>query len=335
MGKIMLISFFFVVFLVTFYLITFVSYFVLYVEELLFDDSSLAFIPLRSQMHFFRNIGPFIFFVVTPLSFIFGFIIWVLFSIIRRQGKTNQLREDEIKNPKICVALTAYNDEESIYDAVKDFLSQQNVIKVIVIDNNSTDQTANRASDAGAQVIKETRQGYGWACIRGLKEALKCSEANIIALCEGDRTFRAYDLKKMVPYLDNADMVIGSRTTRELLSSKSQLDWFYVWGNLFLAKLIQIKFWDAKHWGRVRLTDVGCTFRVIRREALQKIIDDLNVGGDHFSPHMIMVAINKGLKVIEIPITFRERVGKSKGAGSSKRKAIVVGLKMLWHILTY
>jgi glycosyltransferase involved in cell wall biosynthesis len=286
-------------------------------------------------MLFFREIGPFIFFVVMPLSFVFGFIIWSLSSINRCPGKTNQLREDEIKNPKICVALTAYNDEESIYDAVKDFLSQQNVIKVIVIDNNSTDQTVKRALDAGAQVIKEIRQGYGWACIRGLKEALKCSEANIIALCEGDRTFRAYDLKKMVPYLDNADMVIGSRTTRELLSSKSQLDWFYVWGNLFLAKLIQIKFWDAKHWGRVRLTDVGCTFRVIRREALQKIIDDLNVGGDHFSPHMIMVAINKGLKVIEIPITFRERVGKSKGAGSSKRKAIVVGLKMLWHILTY
>jgi glycosyltransferase involved in cell wall biosynthesis len=335
MGKIMLSLFFIAVLLIAVYVITFVSYIILYIEELFFDPSSLAFIPLHSQMLFFREIGPFIFFVVMPLSFIFGFIIWVLFSIIRRQGKTNQLREDEIKNPKICVALTAYNDEESIYDAVKDFLSQQNVIKVIVIDNNSTDQTANRASDAGAQVIKETRQGYGWACIRGLKEALKCSEANIIALCEGDRTFRAYDLKKMVPYLDNADMVIGSRTTRELLSSKSQLDWFYVWGNLFLAKLIQIKFWDAKHWGRVRLTDVGCTFRVIRREALQKIIDDLNVGGDHFSPHMIMVAINKGLKVIEIPITFRERVGKSKGAGSSKRKAIVVGLKMLWHILTY
>jgi len=335
MGKAMLSLFFIAVSLIALYIITFVSYIILYIEELFFDPSSLAFIPLRPQMLFIKSIGSFVFLMLMPLSLIFGFIIWILFSINRWRGKNNQLRQDEIKNPKICVALTAYNDEDPIYDAVKDFLFQQNVVKVIVVDNNSTDQTAKRASDAGAQVVKEARQGYGWACIRGLKEALKCSEANIIALCEGDKTFRAYDLKKMVPYLDNVDMVVGSRTTQELLAQKSQLDWFYVWGNLFLAKLIQIKFWDVKHWGRVRLTDVGCTFRVIRREALEKIIDHLNVGGDHFSPHMIMVAIDKGLKVVEVPITFRERVGKSKGAGSNKRKAIVIGLKMLWHILTY
>ncbi|MEM2514617.1 MAG: glycosyltransferase family 2 protein [Candidatus Bathyarchaeia archaeon] len=331
----MLLSFLTVAIMITLYAIAFVSYTVSYLEELLFDPSSLAFIPLRPQMLFFKSIGPFIFLLLTPLSLTIGFAIWILFSLKRWQGKNNQLKEDEIKNPKICVALTAYNDEEPIYDAVKDFLYQRNVIKVIVVDNNSTDQTAKRAIDAGAHVVHENRQGYGWACIRGLKEALKCEDANIIALCEGDRTFRSYDLQKMVPYLDNVDMVVGTRTTQELLAKKSQLDWFHVWGNLFLAKLIQIKFWDVKHWGRVRLTDVGCTFRVIRREALEKIIDDLKVGGYHFSPHMIMVALNKGLKVIEVPITFRERVGKSKGAGSNKKKAIAIGLKMLWHILIY
>ncbi len=240
-----------------------------------------------------------------------------------------------IKTPRICVVLTAYNDAESIYDAAKDFGSQENVIKVIVVDNNSSDNTSARAKEAGAEVVREIRQGYGYACIRGLKEALLCSEANLIILAEGDCTFAGSDIKKLLEYRDNADMALGNRTSFRLVDDDSQQDQFMVWGNLFLAKLIQFKYWDARFWGKCRLTDVGCTLRMIRRESLQKIVDKLYVGSHHFSPHMIMVALSNNLVVIEVPVTFRKRVGKSKGAGGSKKKAIPVGLTMLWHILTY
>ena len=64
-----------------------------------------------------------------------------------------------------------------------------------------------------------------------------------------------------------------------------------------------------------------------------RIISDLHVGDHHFSPHMIKVALKKGLKVIEVPVTLRKRVGYSKGAGGNRRLAMKVGLKMLWHIL--
>lgn len=274
-------------------------------------------------------------FLLAPLILFIAMGVWVFLSLRRWSGKGGWIRYQPLDSPRISVALTAFNDQESIFSAVKDFASFPEVIEVVVVDNNSTDRTTEIAKKAGANVVREHQQGYGFACIRGLRECLSNPQANIVVLCEGDGTFAGYDIKKLVPYLDNADMALGTRTTQELLDSDSQLGYLYIWGNLFLAKLIQIKFWDVKHWGRVRLTDVGCTYRAVRREALSKIVDDLRVGGHHFSPHMMMVALESGLRVIEVPVTFRKRVGKSKGAGGSKIKGITIGLRMLWSILTF
>lgn len=235
---------------------------------------------------------------------------------------------------KVCVTLTAYNDGEAIYQAVKDFISQQNVVRVIVVDNNSSDDTAKRAMEAGAIVVHEKSQGYGFACIRGLKEALRYSDVDVVVLAEGDMTFSGRDIWKMLPYLEDVDMVVGSRTHAFLTSMDSQMDWFYCWGNLFLAKLLQFRFLNFRFLGRARFSDVGCTMRAIKKEALAKIVDCLKVGGHHFSPHMTLVALKCGLKVLEVPITFRRRVGVSKGAGGNKKLAVKVGFKMLWHILT-
>jgi glycosyltransferase involved in cell wall biosynthesis len=262
------------------------------------------------------------------------FLIIVLADFVRSEfeSRPGNIKYDPIPKPKISVVMTAWNDEESIYDAVMDFKKQDGVIEVVVVENNSTDNTTKLARKAGAKVVTETRPGYGSVCIRALKEASR--EANIIVLVEGDMTFNGYDVKKLVPYLDNVDMAVGTRTTQELLNQRTQLGWFTIWGNLFLAKLIQIKYWNFKMWGSVRLTDVGCTLRAIRSESLKKIINKLNVDSDHFSPHMIIVALDNKLKIIEIPVTFKERVGVSKGAGSNNWKAFKVGLKMMRTIFS-
>lgn len=234
---------------------------------------------------------------------------------------------------KIAVVLTAYNDEDPIAGAVNDFLSQRNVLKVIVVDNNSGDATAKCAMIAGAEVVREYNQGYGYACMRGLREALHCENADVIVLAEGDMTFSGKDIWKLLPYMDDVDLAVGSRTHMSLISPGSQMDWFYLWGNLFLAKILQFRFFNLNFLGRARFTDVGCTLRAIRRDALMRIINDLNVGDHHFSPHMIKVALKKGLRVIEVPVTLKKRVGVSKGAGGNRRLALKVGLKMLWHII--
>jgi glycosyltransferase involved in cell wall biosynthesis len=234
---------------------------------------------------------------------------------------------------KMCVVLTAYNDEEAIGDAVKEFASQKNVAQLIVVDNNCSDNTASVAMNAGARVVKEGNQGYGFSCIRGLREALTCEESEIIVLAEGDMTFRGRDIWKLLPFLDDADLVLGSRTHMALIDPDTQMDWFMLWGNLFLAKVLQFRFSTLRFVSRSRFTDVGCTMRAINKEALSRIIDHLEVGGSHFSPNMAKVALREGLRVVEVPITFRKRVGKSKGAGVSKWHAAKIGLHMLWDLI--
>lgn len=272
---------------------------------------------------------------ILPLLLVVEAVAFLLFSRRRWSGIPHPVRWQVIPNHNIVVAMTAYNDEASIADAVSEFKSQPDVREVVVVDNNSSDRTAELASNAGARVVHETSQGYGYACMRGLKESIQDRETNVVVLVEGDMTFAGRDISKLIPYLDNVDMVVGTRTTQELVAEDSQMDWFFVWGNLFLAKMIQVKFFDVRHWGRVRLTDVGCTFRAIRTEALVKIIDKLDVGGHHFSPHMMMVAMSEGMKLVEIPVTFRKRWGASKGAGANKKIGFLVGLRMMWHILSF
>jgi hypothetical protein len=236
---------------------------------------------------------------------------------------------------RAVVAMTAYNDAAATAQAVKDFSRQPAVIKVLVIDNNSTDDTAALATAAGATVIHESRQGYGYACTRGLEEGLKVAEANVIVLTEGDGTFFAEDTAKFLAYIDDAELVVGNRVVRGLIDTDSQMDHFFTWGNMAVAMLLRLRFWDGRHLGPAGLMDVGCTFRAIQRPALERILPELEVGGNHFSPHMLLVAMARGLSVIEIPIRLRRRVGQSKGASQSLWKGLEVGLTMIWHIMTF
>ena len=236
---------------------------------------------------------------------------------------------------RMVVAITAYNDAEATAQAVEDFSRQPGVMRVLVIDNNSTDGTAEVAAASGATVVREPRQGYGYACMRGLAEGLKVAEADVIVLTEGDGTFFAEDTAKFLAYIDNADLVLGNRVVRGLIENDSQMDPFFTWGNMAVAMLLRLRFWDGRHLGPAGLMDVGCTFRAIRRPALERILPDLIVGGDHFSLHMILVAMAHDLSVVEIPVRLRRRVGQSKGASQSLWKGTQVGLAMIWHILTF
>jgi Glycosyl transferase family 2 len=249
--------------------------------------------------------------------------------------KPYPVRRFAIDSPKMAVAITAFNEAAAIADVVRSFKMQDGVIDVVVVDNNSTDDTSLVAAAAGARVVREYRQGYGHACIRGLTEGARVPGADIVVLTEGDGTFAAEDLSKFRAYVDQTDMVVGTRVVPGLVEDGSQMDCFFTWGNIAVGTLLRLRFWHAQFLGAVRLSDVGCTYRAIRREALDRILPDLVVGGHHFSPHMLVVALYRGLSVIEIPVTFRQRVGISKGAGRSFWKGLQVGIVMIWHINTH
>jgi glycosyltransferase involved in cell wall biosynthesis len=225
---------------------------------------------------------------------------------------------------RLSVVFPAYNEASNIAQAVRDFATFSAVDEVVVVDNNSRDGTAELAAEAGARVVSESRQGYGFALRCGLAEA----QGEYIVLAEPDGTFVAQDLLKLLSYADEFDMVLGTRTTRELIWHQANMGWFLRVGNVTVAKILQLLF------GGPSLSDVGCTYRLVRREVLEQLLPRLTVGGSHFLPEMVVLALLDRRRVIEIPVNYRGRVGDSKITGS-RTTAVKVGLRMIRLILNY
>ncbi|MFX1566322.1 MAG: glycosyltransferase family 2 protein [Promethearchaeota archaeon] len=225
---------------------------------------------------------------------------------------------------RVCVVIPAWNEEEPIAYTIKDFMTPE-VDDVIVIDNNSTDNTAQVAKTAGATVIPEPIQGYGAAIRRGLREALERGY-DLIIITEADQTFRGIDVPRLLTEVRNHHFVVGTRTATPYLEEGANMGLFLVVGNIAVAKLLGILH------GYLPLTDVGCTLRVIRREMLEAILPKLNAEGAALSPQMIVKALEHGGKIKEIPVYYLTRVGKAK-ITTSKAKAFRNGLQMIKVIL--
>lgn len=235
------------------------------------------------------------------------------------------VRFDPVTRRKVTVALTAYNDEGSIAGAVEDFLGHPLCERVIVVSNNSTDRTFDRAQTAGAITFNEPAQGYGRCVFRCLSEAAKFDDTDFVVLCEGDSTFRAYDIEKLLAYAPHADIVNGTRTVEPLRQRITQLSTFMYYGNVFVGKLL-----EAKHLGRGTITDVGTTYKLCRREALIPLLAKLNPAVNlEFNAHFLDMALDNELVVLECPITFHPRIGVSKGGNVNNWRGFVVGLRMI------
>ena len=225
---------------------------------------------------------------------------------------------------RVSIVFPAYNEEASIAAAVAEFGALDAVDEVVVIDNNSRDGTAGRAHAAGARVIREPRQGYGHALRRGLAEA----EGEYVVLAEPDGTFMGKDVLKLLTYADDFDLVLGTRTTRELIWHGANMGWQLRWGNWLVAKLVQVLF-DGPS-----LSDCGCTLRLLRRSTVEELLPRLTVGGSHFLPEMVCLALLHDLRLVEVPVNYRRRIGTSKITGSMATTARVA-VRMLQVILRY
>lgn len=225
---------------------------------------------------------------------------------------------------KISVVFPTYNEKNSIRGAVNDFFSTGYIDEIIVVNNNAAEGTSEEVAKTKAKEIFETKQGYGYAIRRGLKEA----KGDLIIISEPDGTFFGRDVIKLLAYSDDFNVVFGTRTSRNLILEGANMGIFLKWGNFFVAKLIEVLY------NTTMLSDAGCTMRLLNRKALKKIQRQFSVGTSHFGVEMMLLVIKNKIKFIEIPVNYTKRVGKSSVTGS-KLKAFFLGLTMIGLILRY
>ena len=218
-----------------------------------------------------------------------------------------------MRDPIIKLVIPARNEEGAIFDVVKSVADQ--VDKVIVADNGSTDATAEKAKQAGADIVSVPEAGYGRACLAAIKAA---GEHDILVFMDGDASDDPADLPALLaPILsEEADLVIGSRILGKC--DKGSLTVQQRFGNSLACKLMYL-FWGFK------FTDLG-PFRAIRKDAYDKL--DMQAPTFGWTVEMQVRALKHSLKCTEIPVHYRKRIGKSKISGTISG-VILAG----WYIL--
>jgi glycosyltransferase involved in cell wall biosynthesis len=204
----------------------------------------------------------------------------------------------------VVVIIPALNEEEAISQVVaavpRDIVSQ-----VIVVDNSSTDRTAEVARAAGAIVLAESERGYGAACHAGL---MASDGADILVFLDGDRSDVPEEIQLVLgPIIQGqADLVIGSRLAGR--REPGAMPPHALFGNWLASKVLRFLY-------RVRISDLG-SFRAIRRGALL----DLGMQERTFGwpVEMIAKAARRGYRIVEVPVSYRRRIGRSKVAGTVK-----------------
>jgi glycosyltransferase involved in cell wall biosynthesis len=218
---------------------------------------------------------------------------------------------------RVFVIIPALNEEEPIAGVVRECLAANIPSEVIVVDNGSTDRTAERAREAGAKVVSEPRHGYGRACLAGIR-ALP-PESEIVVFLDGDGSDCPEFMNQLVDPIASGtyDFVIGSRTRgkREVGSMNFQ--------QIFAGRLAG---WLMSILYGVRYTDM-CPFRAIRRDALEKLSMKEETYG--WNLEMQMKAARAGLRILEVPVNHRRRAGGVSKVSGTLRGTFVAGARII------
>jgi glycosyltransferase involved in cell wall biosynthesis len=224
---------------------------------------------------------------------------------------------------EIAVIIPAFNEADSIAAVLADIPGEL-VAEIIVVDNGSSDATAQIAEAAGATVVTEDRRGYGYACARGVQYlANSPRKPDIVVFIDADYSDYPSEMTDLVkPIVDNGyDLVVGCRTKVEKFAMPPQ----QVLGNRLAVGLINL-LCDG-----VRYHDLG-PFRAIRYEKLIALdIQDRTYG---WPVEMQVKAAKRNMRVLEVPVSYRARIGKSKISGTV-RGTLLAGYKIITTILKY
>jgi len=223
----------------------------------------------------------------------------------------------------IKVIIPAYNEQDSIAHVITEIPSV--VSEVIVVNNNSTDNTVAIAKKAGATVLTESQKGYGYACLKGMQYIASQNEKpDIIVFLDGDYSDYPEELTKIIaPILtDNIDLVIGARVPE--LREKDSVTPQQIFGNWLACSLMKLFF-------KAKFTDLG-PFRAIKYDKLLALnMVDKTYG---WTVEMQLKALKQQFSYVEVPVRYKKRIGVSKVSGTIKG-AIFAGVKILTWIFKY
>ena len=226
-------------------------------------------------------------------------------------------------NKRIKVIIPAYNEEKSIVKVIQDIPSI--VDEIIIVDNNSSDQTAKNAQEAGAKVLTEIKKGYGNACLKGISYVKsQTHQTDIIVFLDGDFSDYPEELTKLIAPIinDNIDFVIGARVSE--FREKGSMTRPQIFGNWLATTLMSLLF-------NSKFTDLG-PFRAIKYHKLLALkMEDKTYG---WTVEMQLKALKNNYSYIEIPVKYRNRIGVSKVSGTIKG-AIFAGVNILYWIFKY
>jgi glycosyltransferase involved in cell wall biosynthesis len=235
----------------------------------------------------------------------------------------------------VSLIYPTYRERGSLCDSIVEAAATGYIDEIIIVNNNAESGTSTEVAKAArilagtnprvaVREIFESVQGYGAACLRGMDEA----STEFRCLSEPDGTFVAGDVLKLLTYTDKCDLDFGSRTVKTFIWSGANMWWFLRWGNWATAKLLEILF-NTNY-----LSDVGCTMRLVRADAYEKMRPYLNITDNFFGPQMIVVGKLLCIPSVQVPVNYRVRIGKSSVTGSFT-KALMLGIQMILLIIRY
>ncbi len=205
---------------------------------------------------------------------------------------------------RVSVVIPTHNEAQSIGRVLAD-IPADIVTEVLVVDSNSTDGTPEIASKMGARVLNEPRRGYGRACLTGLANA---TTPDVVVFLDGDYSDRPAELPLLLaPILDGrADITLGSRLGEQRI--RESMPWHQVLGNRLAAFLIRLLY-------GVKISDLG-PFRAGRAEVLRRLQLEQTTYG--WAVEIILKGALSGSRIIEVPVSYYPRIGKSKISGTLK-----------------
>jgi glycosyltransferase involved in cell wall biosynthesis len=205
---------------------------------------------------------------------------------------------------RVSVIIPTHNEAQAIERVLADLPSDLTT-EVIVVDSNSNDGTPEIAANMGARVIQEPRRGYGRACLTGLANA---NAPDVVVFLDGDYSDRPSELPILLaPIMESrADITFGSRLGKQRIPGA--LPWHAVFGNRLAASLIRILY-------GLKISDLG-PFRAGRAEVLRALALEETTYG--WAVEMILKGALAGFRVVEVPVSYYPRIGKSKISGTLK-----------------